>query len=170
MTLGFIKSIIQIQIKSNIKVIVSQSSKQRFYSAIHLWTFFGNNCHEGGGNNGECHLCCFLYATIFYISTSVLNFSEASPQRCSYVKRCSEICNKFTGEHPCKSLISSVISVLLLIFRTPFYNNIQEGKFWTIGVRGYLKRIKHLKADSYFRKKASSQIRKLIGSQIYLLQ
>ena len=129
MTLGFTKSIIQIQIKSIIKVIISQSSKQRFYSAIHLGIFLGIIVMRVEGIMVNVICVASFMLPFFYISTSVLNFSEASPQRCYYVKRCSEICNKFTGEHPCRSLISSVISFLLLIFRTPFYNNIQEGKF-----------------------------------------
>ena len=140
MTLGFIKSIIQIQIKSIIKVIISQSSKQRFYSAIHFGIFLGIIVMRVEGIMVSVICVASFMLPFFYISTSVLNFSEATPQRCSYVKRCSEICNKFTGENPCRSLISSVISFLLFIFRTPFYNNIQEGWFWTIGVKGYLKR------------------------------
>ena len=68
------------------------------------------------------------------------NFRKAQkqPSRGVLIKRCSKICSKFTGEHPCQSVISiklqsNFIEIalrhgcssikLLQIFRTPFPRN-----------------------------------------------
>ena len=76
----------------------------------------------------------WIYTTLF--------FREAALQRCSYKKSVLKICSKFTGEHPCQSVISiklqsNFIEIALRhgcslvnlqhIFRTPFYKNTYEG-------------------------------------------
>ena len=52
-----------------------------------------------------------------------------------------KICSKFTGEHPCRSLISDHTSAwvfsctFLHIFRTTFLKNTSGGCFWGLNVR-----------------------------------
>ena len=60
---------------------------------------------------------------LYFLKTSE-NYRNSHPE-VFLVKRCSEICSKFTGEHPCRSVIS--IKLLLLhIFGTPFTKNTSE--------------------------------------------
>ena len=40
------------------------------------------------------------------VNASVTWYSQKHPSGSVLKKRCSEICNKFTGEHPCQSVIS----------------------------------------------------------------
>ena len=69
---------------------------------------------------------------------AVYHQSEAALQRCSYKKVFWKICSKFTGEHPCQSVISIKLQsnfieivlrhgcspvFLLYVFRTPFPKN-----------------------------------------------
>ena len=81
----------------------------------------------------DLNLASFLESMNFQLSEK-----QKQPSRGVLSKRCSETCSKFTGEHPCRSVISiklfcNFIKItlrhgcspvnLLHIFRTPFLKN-----------------------------------------------
>ena len=51
-----------------------------------------------------------LLTPVYYIAhcsnVLVVECAEAALQRCSYKKDVLKICSKFTGEHPCRTVIS----------------------------------------------------------------
>ena len=83
--------------------------------------------------------------------------SQKQPPRDVPKKKCSEICSKFTGEHPCKSMVSvkllcNIIEItlwyecspvnLLHIFRTRFTKNTSGWLLLKSGyVRGFIQAI-----------------------------
>ena len=86
------------------------------------------------------------------VMTASLSISiQKQPFRGVLKNRCSQICSKFTGEHPCRSVISMKLQSnfieitlrhgcspinLLHFFRTPFYKNTSRWLLQSISESG----------------------------------
>ena len=86
---------------------MSFSTSVLFSPPLHLWDF-----------NLKLNRSFWFRKTSKATSNETFYVLQKQPFRGVLSKRCSKICSKFIGEHPCRSVTS-----LLHIFRTPFTKN-----------------------------------------------
>ena len=96
-------------------------------------------------------------------------FRSSCPAKVFLGKSVLKICSKFTGEHPCRSVISIKIKLqsnfieitrrygcsavnLLYIFRTLFWRTPRDGCFWTFSIYN------NIKANQNFVPKSGQEI------------